>query len=204
MEFKDKIKLQRKSAKMTQMQLANLITNRLGETISPNAVSGWERGANKPTMDKVTILADIFNVSISYFFDESDVLETGSISIPLLGEIACGEPITATENVDSYIDRTTAGLPNGNLFYLECKGESMSPTIPDKSFVLIREQPEVEDGEIAAVLVNGDSEVTLKRVKKQGDVIFLMPDNSNYSPYIISDSNPGRIIGKAIEFTSKL
>ena len=80
----------------------------------------------------------------------------------------------------------------------------MSPTIPDNSFVLIREQPSVEYGEIAAVLVNGDTEATLKRVKKQGDIIMLIADNTDYPPYIITESNPARIIGKAIQVSVDL
>ena len=75
----------------------------------------------------------------------------------------------------------------------------MTPTVPMDSYVLIRKQPEVEDGEIAAVLVNDDSEATLKRFKKQGDINMLVADNSNYPPYIITPDNPARIIGKAIK-----
>ena len=59
----------------------------------------------------------------------------------------------------------------------------------------------MENGEIAAVLVNGDTEATLKRVKKQGNVVILMPDNPSYEPIIITSNVPARIIGKAIRFT---
>ena len=62
----------------------------------------------------------------------------------------------------------------------------------------IREQPDVEDGEIAAALVDGDTEATLKRIKRQGDLVMLMPDNKNYDPIILDKRNPGRIIGKAV------
>ncbi|OXS74168.1 hypothetical protein B1B04_10585 [Lysinibacillus sp. KCTC 33748] len=72
--------------------------------------------------------------------------------------------------------------------------------IPNGSKVLIREQSEVEYGEIAAVLVNGDTEATLKRVKKQGNTILLMPDNPKHEPYIVDKNNPAKIIGKAISF----
>lgn len=204
MELKDKIKKQRKISRMTQSELAKALSNRLKKSITPTAVSGWERGSNRPTMDKIEIMAELFNQPIGYFFDEVDIYGAGSVSIPLLGDIACGEPITASENVSEYIDRSTVGLPNGNLFYLRCKGESMYPTIPDGAFVLMREQQDVEDGEIAAVLVNGDTEATLKRVKKQGDTVMLLPDNSSYPPFIVSEDNPARIIGKAMEFTTKL
>ena len=80
----------------------------------------------------------------------------------------------------------------------------MEPKIPDGSDVLIRLQDDVEDGEIAAVLVNGDTEATLKRVKKQGDIVMLVAENSAYSPYIITKDNSARIIGKAMEVAFSL
>ena len=80
----------------------------------------------------------------------------------------------------------------------------MVPTIPANSYVLIREQENVEDGEIAAVLVNGDTEATLKRVKRQGEIVLLVADNPSYTPYIVTEDNPARILGKAVKFSSDL
>ena len=121
------------------------------------------------------------------------------VKIPIIGEIACGDPITAEENIEGYTEETfEKPIPSGTLFALRCKGHSMEPTIHDGSLVTIREQPTVEDGEIAAVLVNGDNEATLKRVKHQGDLIMLMPDNKEYDPIILDKCNPGRIVGKAV------
>lgn len=80
----------------------------------------------------------------------------------------------------------------------------MEPTIPNKAFVLINPQSFVEDGEIAAVLVNDDSEATLKRVKHQGKIIMLVPDNKNYDPIIITKEYPAKILGKAIRYTTNL
>jgi len=129
---------------------------------------------------------------------------TGIKKIPVLGAIACGDPITAEENIEEYRDTVADLLPSGNLFYLKAKGESMSPTIPNGAYVLIREQPNVEDGEIAAVLVDNDSEATLKRVKRQQGLVMLMPDNPEYNPIVLSKEYTGRIIGKAIKFTTVL
>ena len=121
------------------------------------------------------------------------------VKIPIIGEIACGDPITAEENIEGYTEETfERPIPSGNLFALRCKSHSMEPTIHDGSLVTIREQPTVEDGEIAAVLVDGDNEATLKRVKHQGDLIMLMPDNKEYDPIILDKNNPGRIVGKAV------
>ncbi|GMS49801.1 hypothetical protein NUITMVRE34_30820 [Enterococcus gallinarum] len=69
----------------------------------------------------------------------------------------------AEEYIEEYREEIDENLPTGEVFYLKTKGNSMVPTIPSDSYVLIRRQPVVEDGEIAAVIVNGDTEATLKR-----------------------------------------
>ena len=124
--------------------------------------------------------------------------------IPLLGTIACGDPILADENISGYLSEPTDLLPSGKLFYLRAKGQSMEPTIKDGSLVLIRQQPDVEDGEIAAILFINDNEATLKRIKRAGPTVILMPDNREYEPIIASDSNPVRILGKAVRVTTNL
>lgn len=124
--------------------------------------------------------------------------------IPLLGTIACGDPILADENISGYLSEPTDLLPSGKLFYLRAKGQSMEPTIKDGSLVLIRQQPDVEDGEIAAILFMDDDEATLKRIKRAGPTIILMPDNREYEPIIASNNNPVRILGKAVRVTTNL
>ncbi|MDN5389841.1 MULTISPECIES: LexA family protein [Bacillus] len=171
-------------------------------------VSNWVKGKTYPRPDKIQLMADYFGITRTQLTEESPSnltpIAPQTVPIPVLGTIACGEPILAEENVTEYVYESPDQLPSGNLFYLKAKGTSMEPTIPDGSYVLVREQPEVENGEIAAVLVNGDTEATLKRIKRQGDIVILMPDNPNYSPYIITPENPARIIGQAIQFTQKL
>ncbi|WNY94358.1 LexA family protein [Limosilactobacillus fermentum] len=124
--------------------------------------------------------------------------------IPLLGTIACGDPILAEENIAGYLSEPTDFLPSGKLFYLRAKGQSMEPTIKDESLVLIRQQPDVEDGEIAAILFVDDDEATLKRIKRAGPTVILMPDNREYEPIIASNNNPVRILGKAVRVTTNL
>lgn len=68
----------------------------------------------------------------------------------------------------------------------------------------IRKQPDVEEGEIAAVVINGDNEATLKRVKRQNGLTMLIPDNTDYKPYIITESNPATILGKAVKVSFNL
>lgn len=124
--------------------------------------------------------------------------------VPLLGTIACGDPILADENISGYLSEPTDLLPSGKLFYLRAKGRSMEPTIKNGSLVLIKQQPCVEDGEIAAVLFTDDNEATLKRIKRAGPTVILMPDNREYEPIIVSKDNPVRILGKAVRVTTNL
>lgn len=166
------------------------------------SISRYESGLRKANQDTLFDLADIFNVSINEFFPRPENIKPISPNIkkvPILGQIACGDPITAEENIEEYRDTLADRLPSGNVFYLKAKGDSMSPTIPNGSYVLIREQPTVEDGEIAAVLVNGNTEATLKRVRRQNNLVMLMPDNHEYEPIVLSDDYTGRIIGKAMK-----
>lgn len=130
---------------------------------------------------------------------------TGFQRIPVLGKIACGDPITAIENISEYREVPKDYLNyNGELFFLEASGDSMEPKIPDGSYVLCREQEDVESGEIAAVLVNGDEETTLKKVIKQGNTILLQPLNEEYAPYIVTEDNPAKIVGKALRVDTEL
>ncbi|HEY9571253.1 MAG TPA: XRE family transcriptional regulator [Metalysinibacillus sp.] len=179
--------------------------------IPETTMSNWIRGNTYPRTDKVQLLADYFGVRRSDLTEERSVINnvteidtTNIRRIPVLGEIACGSPILAEQNIESYTYEFAESLPHGTLFSLVAKGESMEPTIPDGALVIIREQANVENGEIAAVLMNGGTEATLKRVKRQGDVLLLVPDNKDYDVMIVDDNNPAKIIGKAISFKFKL
>lgn len=170
-------------------------------------IRSWFNGEKYPRIDKIQILADYFNVPRSRITEEqTGVMQRVSnlVKVPILGTITCGEPILVEENIEDYREEIADLLPTGNIFYLKTRGDSMTPTIPENSFVMIREQADVEDGEIAAVLVNGDEEATLKRVKRQGDIIMLVADNPSYPPYVITKDNPARILGKAIKFSADL
>lgn len=118
---------------------------------------------------------------------------------PLVGRIACGEPITAEQNIESYVD-VPEGVPCD--FCLECEGDSMIDAgIHSGDMVYIRIQPEVENGEIAAVRI-GD-EATLKKVYYDGESLILMPCNASYLPKTYSGPalDDIKIEGKAVGFT---
>ncbi len=122
--------------------------------------------------------------------------------IPLIGSIACGAPILAEEHIEEYIDIPRHIHAD---FALTCKGDSMiNARIFDGDIVYIRQQNTVENGEIAAVLIDGDA--TLKRVKLHPDRIILEPENPMYDPLVYrnEEMNNVRILGKAVAFTSAI
>jgi len=195
------IRKYRKLKKLTQKELGFMIG------VKHNTISGYESGTNEPEQNVLFAIADVLGISINDLFPSPTNVTPVTpefVRIPVLGTIACGEPILAEENVTEYIYMPKERLPGGKLFYLRAKGSSMEPTIPDGSLVLIREQPNVEHGAIAAVLVNGDTEATLKRIKRQGDLIILMPDNPEFEPIVVTKDNPARIIGRAVQVTQML
>lgn len=197
----------------------NLTTEELAEKIGTTraTITRYENGSRKANQDVLFQLADIFKVAVDDFFPPRNVENNKHtdtiypnegvkrISVPIVGTIACGDPITAEENIEGYTEEIFNGeIPDGTLFALHCKGHSMEPTIPDGALVIIREQSEVEDGQIAAVLVDDNSEATLKRIKHQGKIVMLMPDNKEYDPIVLNKDYPGRIIGKVIRYSVNL
>lgn len=191
----NKIKYFRNKNKLTQEELGIKMGTKKA------TVSNWETGYRSPQQDTLFELADVLGITINDLFPPvGNIIEPKEIvRIPVLGAIACGEPILADENISEYRETFKHNLPSGDLFYLEAKGDSMSPAIPNGSFVLLRKQEDVENGEIAAVLVNGDEEATLKRVRKLNGNILLEAINERYAPYIVNENNPARIIGKAVK-----
>jgi repressor LexA len=172
---------------------------------SKSTIQRYESGhVSKLDNEMISALAKAVRVNPVYLMGWSDVNAINTVDIPVLGVIACGDPITANENVVDVHTRIAEDLPSGDLFYLTAKGDSMSPAIESGALVLCRQQPDVENGEIAAVLVNGNTEATLKKVRKIKDSILLEPINEDYEPYIVTESNPATIIGKAVEVTNKL
>lgn len=164
-------------------------------------VSGWMAAKTYPRIDKIQKMADYFGVSRSEITEPySDVLIKvgGIVRIPVLGKIACGEPITAVENVSEYKERPVNDLPSGELFYLKAEGNSMEPVIPDGAQVLIRQQQHAENGEIVAAM-SEDLEVTLKYFRQTDGTIMLVPENNEYENILVTEEKPYRILGIALE-----
>lgn len=204
--FEKNIKYYRKQRKLTQEQLAHAMNKKYDLVLTKGTVSRWEKGT-EPNARNILYLSDFFSVTLAKLLGmegATDVDGAEMVNIKILGGISCGDPMREEEHLHGYRGEYKNELPGGDLFYLETKGDSMSPTIPAGSQVLIRVQQDVEDGEIAVCLVNEGTEATLKRVKKYDDYYLLMSDNHVYDPIVSNRKNPVKIIGKAVRLTKDL
>lgn len=176
--------------------------------VAASSVSAWCNGDKMPRMDKIEWIANYFGVMKSELLEDetlpSNIQNLQKMKkIPLVGTIACGTPILAEENITDYID-----MP-GHIradYALTCKGDSMiNAGIKDGDIVYIRKQSQVENGQIAAVLIGGE-EATLKRFYKVDGNVTLNAENPAYLPIIFigGDSVNVRVIGLAVAYTHVL
>ena len=157
--------------------------------------------------DKIKSIAEALKTTPAYIMGWEEMTPTydniipiTTRKIPLIGEIACGSPIVADEQFESYVECGTDVKAD---FALRCKGDSMiNARILDGDIVFIKEQPLVDNGEIAAVVI--EDEATLKRVYRSGDLVTLQAENPAYAPIVIQihEDSEIRILGKAVAFQS--
>lgn len=148
-------------------------------------------------------LADLFNVQKSEIdpsFKNSKAVyyqpaDESLISLPIVGSISCGNGMIAYEEIEGYEATPITWLNGGEYFYLKASGDSMiNARIYEGDLLLIRQQSDVENGEIAAVLIEG--EAVLKRVYKTNGSVILQSENPKYKPIILNGNKDIKIIGK--------
>lgn len=180
--------------------------------VTQTALSNWKSGRSTPTTKTLQKIADYFGVTIDYLMTGENTISPKLSNIypielkrfPLLGDIACGIPKYTNEDRESYV---MAGTEIKADFCLRASGDSMiNARILDGDIVFIRKQDMVENGEIAAVVVNNESEATLKRVfyYKEQSLLILRPENQAYEEqrYTNEQLNEVHILGKAVAFQS--
>ena len=175
--------------------------------IAVTTISGWMLGEKYPSLKNQQRLAEYFDVPRQALLSNNvPSLTPRTKRVPILGSIACGEPMFCEENIEGYMYDYSDKLTNDNFFYLRANGDSMMPTIPNNALVLIRQQKTVENGEIAAVVIGEERELTLKRFKKEDNTIVLLPDNPSHLPIFITDSQKEtiQVVGKAVSYTKDL
>ena len=200
----NRVKELTKKSGYSQQKLAKILN------VHQTAISQWETERTSPDIDIASKMAAVFGVSLDYLLgrEEQDFMTVDNIfpmktkKVPLLGDIACGEPIWAEEQPGEFVSVSDDIDAD---FCLRAKGDSMTGArIYDDDIVFIRRQPTVENGEIAAVII--DNEATLKRVYfyRDKNKLVLSPENPAFEPlvYIGSELEEIRILGKAVAFQS--
>ena len=186
--------------------------------IHPSTFTDWKKGKSSPKIDKLQKIAEFFNVNVEWLTGASDdkerpkdldewnkklgILPIAKQKLPLLGKVACGKPIFANEERESYIE---AGTDLQADFCLKAKGDSMiNARIHDGDIIFVRKQNVVNNGEIAVVII--DDSATLKRVFYYPDdqKLILQAENPKYEPlvYIGEELDHVHILGKAVAFQS--
>ena len=196
----------RKEKDLSQAELGKLLG------VAASTIGMYEKDNRQPNFEVEEKIADFFNVDLAYLRGKQEQktlssavpdipgiipLPTGK-RVPIIGSIACGTPILAQENIEGYL---SINPDNSADFCLICKGDSMLPRCQNGDLVLIRKQPTVDNGEIAAVRI-GD-EATLKKVYRPApDQLMLIAENSDFPPIVLTkdEINTVSIEGKAIGF----
>lgn len=206
-----RIKQRREQLGLSQDELAK----KLGYN-SRSTINKIEKEINDITQSKIVAFADALETTPAFLmgwedeegiekqpYDEFDnIYKIATQKLPLLGEIACGQPIYADEDRESYV---LAGADIKADFCLKCKGDSMiNARINDGDIVFIRKQDIVNNGEIAAIII--DEEATLKRFYyyKEQNMVILRPENSKYEDIVLVGEQLERVkvLGKAVAFQS--
>lgn len=173
------------------------VATRIG--LSTSTISRYENGivenVSLPTMQ---MLADLYKVNVLWLLGKSEdkhertINKQSTISVPLVGTIAAGTPILAEENIERYFNIDSSIKAD---FCLRIKGDSMiNEGIHNNDIVFIHQQPILENGEIGAVIIDG--EATLKRFYKTDTGIVLQPANEKYAPIIVDENSNLMIAGK--------
>lgn len=212
MTIGERIKQLRINKGMTQEELGSKIG------VRKQAIYKYEQGlVVNLKRDVIGKLSKALEVSPSYLMGFADDEEANKIpagfeplpkmvKIPLIGEIACGTPILAEQNIDDYVDCPVLCKAT---FALRCHGDSMiGAEIHDGDIVFIRKQPEVENGQIAAVQIDGGNcyNATLKRFYRTDDTVTLMAENPSFPPLTFHKEEINRIhiAGRAVYCLSKI
>lgn len=195
----ERIKEARKSAGLTQLELAKKTE------LSRSYIGDIEKDRYNPSVSTLQLIATATNTPLEDLLPSTKTVSpTGrGVRIPVLGRVVAGIPIEAVEEILDYEEITPELADTGEFFALQVKGDSMLPKLEEGDIVIVKKQEDVETGDIAIVLVNGD-EATIKQVKKVEGGIMLYGFNPDvYEPHFYSNRQietlPVRILGKVIE-----
>lgn len=166
--------------------------------IEQSTLANYENNRRVPKVEILAKIAEYYNVSVDYLLGR-DRADAENHRIPVLGNVAAGIPISAIQNVEDWEEIPSTFGDAREYFALTVKGHSMEPRIWDGDRVIVHKQSDVDSGQTAVVLVNGD-EATVKRVKKmEGGIMLIALNTAVYQPHFYSAKDirelPVRIIG---------
>ena len=199
--FSERLRALRKERKISQGALAA----QLG--ISQQAVGKWETGRSTPDPGTLRKIADLFGVSADGLLGRDDahsapVWPGAEVLVPVLGTVKAGYDAYAFE--EDYGSEPANVKNPRDYFYLIVRGDSMEPRISSGALALVHSQPDVESGDLAVVLVDGE-EGTLKKVLKKEGAVILQPFNPAYQTQVFIGGEIDRltIVGKVVETKTK-
>ena len=197
MHFGKILRSLRKAKGYTQEELAKLLG------VAPSTISMYERGDRSPDAEMMLQFSSFFAVSMDHLYGN---LPSSPVRVPVYGSVAAGIPLEAIEDIEDYEEITEEMAKSGRFAALKIKGSSMLPRFTPGDVVIVKLQDDVESGDIAIVIVNGD-EATCKKIKKTPEGVLLISTNPDYEPMFYSNSEiaelPVRIWGKVVELRAK-
>lgn len=208
--FGKRLKELREKNSFSMDKLIELYNEKYDAKMNKSTLSRYENGLQDPIYTVVVNLADFFNVTVDYISGgNNDTITKEEIGtpynptvheIPILGQISAGLPLYAEEHIEGYTYTERNG--GHKYFALRVKGDSMSAVnINDGNLIIVRQQPNVENGEIAVIRVEGEN-ATVKRFRQEGDIIQLIPQSFNPEHqiqfYDLKNTNV-EIMGKVVE-----
>jgi len=200
----ERLKMLRKREKWTQQEVAS----KLG--VDRSTYTKYETGQSEPNFEILQKIAGLFGVSTDFILN-ADVNEKPhmhkGVMIPVLGEVAAGIPIETVENILDYEEISKEMAAKGDHFGLRLRGDSMAPRMCEGDVVIVRKQSDANTGDIAVVLVNGDS-ATVKNIRKEPGGLWLIPNNpAAFQPKFFTCEEctqiPVQIIGVVVELRAK-
>lgn len=185
MALKDNILKARKDKNMTQDEVAKELF------VKRQTYGAYERGVSVPDAIVLDKLARLFEVTTDYLLGSDEKTKNvrtkrRTIKMPVYGMVAAGAPILTVEDILDYIEVDEEDINGGDFIALQVKGDSMLPDIKSGDIILVKRQPDVDSGQIAVVIINGD-EATVKKVVKQRNGINLVATNTEYEPKFFSN-----------------
>lgn len=192
----NRIKFLREELGLKQEELANKMS------VSPSSIGMYETNKREPNNELILKLSNFFGVSTDYLLGKSDNRNNNITKIPILGTVKAGYDWLAEENIIDYIT-LKENIPNVNEYYaLRITGDSMLPLLAEGDLVIVHDQDNVESGQTAVVLINGE-EATVKKVVKTNEGIELHAMNPYYpvKKFTFEDMQkiPVKIIGRVKE-----